>query len=354
MKLKLNKPYLTIALILFLIELWIAFFIKTGFIRYTFGDYLVVILMYVIIRGCTNLKIWTAALFVLVTAYGIELLQLTSFLSYFNLEDSFTAKLIFGSTFSISDLVAYTLGVVTVLFFEAENSKTAKYSTKLTQISTLFKAILSKIYSTRKKLIITIILICMALLIPNYLVAKCSENKTYYSSSKIPKNKVGLVLGAGKYTKRGTISLYYKYRVEAAAKLFKAKKIDYILASGDNGVEDYDEPTAFKNDLIALGIPEHKIFLDYAGFRTLDSVIRAKAVFGETSVTIISQRFHNQRAIYLAQHHGINAVGFNAKHAIKSGFFNKPIREYFARTKAVLDIIFNVQPKFFGKKVKIK
>lgn len=119
MKLQFNKNYLVLAHSLFLIELAIAFIIKTGFIRYTFGDYLVVILLYAIIRGCTNLSVRASSLVVLVIAYTIELLQLTPFLSYFNLQDSFTAQLIFGSTFNITDLVAYTLGILTILTFES-------------------------------------------------------------------------------------------------------------------------------------------------------------------------------------------------------------------------------------------
>lgn len=118
MTLQFNKPYIALAHTLFLIELAIAFIIKTGFIRYTFGDYLVVILLYAIIRGCTNLKVWVSALVVLLIAYGIELLQLTPFLTYFNLQDSFTAKLIFGSTFQVTDLLAYTLGIITILLVE--------------------------------------------------------------------------------------------------------------------------------------------------------------------------------------------------------------------------------------------
>ena len=117
-KLRFNKKYLVLAHSLFLIELAIAFIIKTGFIRYTFGDYLVVILLYAIFRGCTNLSVRASALVVLLIAYGIELLQLTPFLAYFNLQDSVTAKLILGSTFQFGDLVAYTLGIISVLILE--------------------------------------------------------------------------------------------------------------------------------------------------------------------------------------------------------------------------------------------
>lgn len=173
--------------------------------------------------------------------------------------------------------------------------------------------------------------------------------QVYDSVNAIPKNKVGLLLGTGKYAASGNINLFYKYRIDAVVKLYKAGKIEYILVSGDNSRKDYDEPTDFKKDLIAKGIPEDKIFLDYAGFRTLDSVVRAKEIFGQTSITIISQKFHNQRAIYIAKQYSINAVGFNAKDVYNSHF-----REYLARSKASLDLVFNVQPKFLGEKIVIK
>lgn len=123
MKLQFNKYYLGIAQFLFLVELAIAFTLKTGFIRHTFGDYLVVILLYAIIRGCTNMSVWASSLVVLLIAFGIEFLQLTPFLTYFNLQNSYTAKLIFGSTFQFTDLLAYTLGVVTVLLVEKSISR---------------------------------------------------------------------------------------------------------------------------------------------------------------------------------------------------------------------------------------
>ena len=185
----------------------------------------------------------------------------------------------------------------------------------------------------------------------NYVVTKNAEHKTFYDVSKIKKNKVGLVLGTSKYLKNGYINLYFQYRIDATVELYNQGKIDYIIVSGDNSRKDYDEPSDFKNELVKRGIPADKIFPDYAGFRTLDSVVRAKEIFGQTSITIISQKFHNERAIYLAEKHGISAIGFNAKDVnVNYGLLTKT-REYFARTKAFLDILFGVKPKFLGKKV---
>ena len=186
------------------------------------------------------------------------------------------------------------------------------------------------------------------------LVEKTASDKVFNSTEEIPYNKVGLFLGTGKILSNGRINLYYKYRIDAAVELFKAEKIDYILVSGDNSTKDYDEPSTIKEDLIKNGITANRIFLDYAGFRTLDSVVRCKEIFGQSSITIISQQFHNERAIYIAKRKDIDAVGFNAQDVNVNYGFKTQIREKFARVKMVLDLIFGKKPKFLGEKIKIK
>jgi len=205
-----------------------------------------------------------------------------------------------------------------------------------------------------KWMFVVVAFLMLSILLSNYLIEKNAENKVYSSAIKIPHNKVGLVLGTSKYLSNGNVNLYYKYRLQAAVKLFKSNKIDFIIVSGDNSRKDYDEPSDFKNDLVLAGIPEHKIFLDYAGFRTLDSVVRVKEIFGQESVTVISQPFHNERAIYLAEHFDIKIVGFNAK-AISGRYgLRVKLREYLARVKVFVDVLLGVQPKFLGKKIIVK
>jgi len=186
------------------------------------------------------------------------------------------------------------------------------------------------------------------------LVEKSASDKVFNSTKEIPHNKVCLFLGTGKILSNGRINLYYKYRIEAAAKLYKAGKVDFILVSGDNSTKDYDEPSTIKADLIEKGIPSSKIYLDYAGFRTLDSLVRCQEVFGQNSITIISQQFHNERAIYIAKRKNIDAVGFNAKDVNVHYGFKTRLRERFARVKMVLDLIFGKKPKFLGEKIEIK
>jgi SanA protein len=210
------------------------------------------------------------------------------------------------------------------------------------------------IYKLIKIFLFFIIVSVFSIFLSNKLIDKNAQGKVYSETKNIPKNKVGLLLGTSKFLRNGQINLYYKYRLNAAIKLFKSNKIDFIVISGDNGSKNYDEPTDFKNDLIKAGIPENKIFLDFAGFRTLDSVVRVKEIFGQNSVTIISQQFHNERAIYLAEHFDIKAIGFNAKGLSGTYGLKVKLREYLARVKVFVDIIFNVEPKFLGKKIEVK
>lgn len=199
-----------------------------------------------------------------------------------------------------------------------------------------------------------VVLGVVALVSTNYWVIYTAKEDVYSKINDLPKNKVGLLLGTSKYMAKGGINLYYAYRIDAAVALFKAGKIDYILVSGDNGSEYYDEPTTFKDDLIKRGIPEDRIVLDFAGFRTLDSVVRAKEVFGQDAFTIISQKFHNERAIYLAKNFKIDAIAFNAKDVGNLYGLRTRGREYLARVKASIDVLFNVQPKFLGEKIQIE
>lgn len=210
----------------------------------------------------------------------------------------------------------------------------------------------------RKKLLrigfILFIIPCLALLICNYIIDAFAEGKTYHRTTAIPKNTVGLLLGTSKKIKGGQPNPYYSNRILAAVALYQAHKIDFVLVSGDNGTIYYNEPTTMKKDLIAQGVKAEHIFLDYAGFRTLDSMVRAKAVFGLDSVTVISQKFHNERAIYLAEKKGLKAIGFNAADIPLELGIQVQFREYFARVKVFLDVAFQVQPRFYGDKIRIE
>jgi SanA protein len=165
---------------------------------------------------------------------------------------------------------------------------------------------------------------------------------------------VAVVLGVSARQANGRANLFFLPRMEAASALFKAGKVKALIVSGDNGSQGYDEPTEMKRVLVQMGVPEEWIVCDYAGFRTLDSVVRAKEVFGQSQMIFVSQRFHNVRAIYLARAFGIEAWGLNAADVPVALSVKTFLREKLACVKAVLDVnVLGTRPKFLGEKVAV-
>lgn len=197
-------------------------------------------------------------------------------------------------------------------------------------------------------------LVCVGLVVAviamcNFSVIHSAKGRTYDNIDDIPYRKVGLVLGTTPRAKHGNVNYYYKTRMNAVAELYFANKISYIIASGDNHKRNYNEPVEMRNSLIAMGIPESAIFLDYAGFRTYDSMVRAKKVFCQDSVTVISQLWHNKRAIFIANHRDLDAIAYNAKDSrFRRSYIKMHVREMLSRVKAVFDVYTNKQPKFLG------
>ncbi len=183
------------------------------------------------------------------------------------------------------------------------------------------------------------------------------SGKVYHSAEDMPDFKVGLLLGTRPEV-AGWPNLYFTSRVDAAATLYRKGKIRNIIVSGDNGRKDYDEVTAMRNALIEKGIPEKNIYSDYAGFRTLDSVIRAKEIFQVRELIVISQEFHCRRALFIARGHGIAAIGFAAADPGDNSpayRLKMECREILARTAAVVDVfILGRGPRFLGEKIEIK
>lgn len=188
----------------------------------------------------------------------------------------------------------------------------------------------------------------------NVRVETVAKERIYTSVETIPYNKAALLLGTNPLNRWGRPNSYFTNRIKTASELYHAGKVDYIIASGDNHTKEYDEPTAMRDSLMAHRVPEDRIILDFAGFRTLDSVVRAKEVFGCDSLTIISQADHNARALYLAEANGIEAVAISAP--LRAGRWVRTrlaIREWLARDKMMLDIWFGKQPHFLGERIEI-
>ena len=193
----------------------------------------------------------------------------------------------------------------------------------------------------------------MGILLANIWIVFSTENKNFYILQDMPSNDVGLVLGTSKAVHGGKENMFFKYRMEAAARLYKEGKVKFLILSGNHDSVFYNEPNDMKKALMSLGVPENVMTLDFAGFRTYDSIIRCKEVFNQHKFTIISQPTHNARALFLAKELGIDAVAFAAQD-VPSGY-KTYIREYLARPKAVLDVYLLDRSQYSSKKdIKVK
>lgn len=187
--------------------------------------------------------------------------------------------------------------------------------------------------------------VCLALmLICNQIVVSNAEGKVFSNIDSIKYNKAGLLLGTTPQARITKVKNYFFiYRIDAAEQLYRAGKIEKILISGDeNSLDGINEPECMRDSLVARGIPSSDIILDGKGYRTINSVINANKKFGLKSFTIISQEFHNERALYQAEHLGLdvdNLQAYNAKMPTSRRAYLTSIREYFARVKMFWDLM---------------
>lgn len=195
------------------------------------------------------------------------------------------------------------------------------------------------------------ILVAGFIITSHMVITNGAKGFIYNEANEVPSTDVALILGTSRYTTQGATNLFFKYRIQAVVKLYKAGKIKHIIVSGDNSVSSYNEPREMRKALVKEGIPYESITLDFAGFRTLDSVVRCKEVFDQDHFIIISQQFHIERALFIAKKFDIHATGFAAQDPPEKYSFKTTVREYFARTMAIIDLyILHTQPKFLGKK----
>ncbi len=202
---------------------------------------------------------------------------------------------------------------------------------------------------------VTLFLTGVILLYANWKIPHDTQSFIYNDIGNIPSQKTALVLGASKSLRNGSPNPYFTNRIQAAKDLYDAGKVKAFVVSGDNGRSTYNEPDDMRNALVERGVPDSIIYLDYAGFRTLDSVVRMNKIFGQDSFIVVSQQFHNERAIFLAQYYGLTAYGYNAKDVGLGRISYKTIlREKFARVKVFVDILLNKKPKFLGEPIEIR
>lgn len=169
----------------------------------------------------------------------------------------------------------------------------------------------------------------------------------------IPTERVGLVMGTASGSRSGGANLYFVNRMNAAAELYHSGKVEHLLLSGDNRYLNYNEPKAMRKALMASGVDSTHITLDFAGFSTFDSVVRAKKVFGLSRFTVISQRFQNERALWIADQFGIDAIGFDAEEVGAYATMYTWVRERGARLKMWYDLCSGAEPHFLGEPITI-
>ena len=185
----------------------------------------------------------------------------------------------------------------------------------------------------------------------NAYVKSTTKKYIYYSLKKFPKNDVGIIFGAG--IKGDQPSKYLKDRLDAGISLYKAKRINKILLSGDNGRDEYDELTVMKNYCFSHGVDTTKIFIDYAGFDTYSTMYRARHIFKIKKATLISQEYHLNRAIYIGQKLGVKSVGYSANSGEYLGYKYVTFREYGSVFKSFWDVLRNREPHFLGNPINI-
>ncbi|ARK13746.1 SanA/YdcF family protein [Fibrivirga algicola] len=192
----------------------------------------------------------------------------------------------------------------------------------------------------------------LVILLCNWWVVYSTKSQIYFDLNKLPANDVGLVLGTSKYVKNGNENLFFRYRMEATARLWKEGKVKFLILSGNNDSEFYNEPEDMQKALLKLGVPSDVMIPDYAGYRTFDSILRCKEVFKQHHITIISQNFHNARALYIGNYEGINGVAFAAQDVPDGYSLKTLVREYMARPLAMLDVHFlRPQPETGNKRL---
>jgi SanA protein len=188
----------------------------------------------------------------------------------------------------------------------------------------------------------------------NIWVVKSTEARVFQDTDQLKDHRVALVLGTSHKLVGGGANPFFDHRMDRAAELYKLGIIDHFIVSGDNRTKFYNEPSEMRKALVARGVPSRAITLDYAGLRTLDSVVRSREIFGQNKILIITQSFHSYRALFISDYYGIDAIAMGAEEPELESAFKVRIREYFARTKAVLDLyLFKTNPHHLGEKEEI-
>jgi SanA protein len=197
----------------------------------------------------------------------------------------------------------------------------------------------------------SLLLVLTFIIFTNVWVIRSTAPRIYEDVNDLPADRMGLVLGTSHKLMDGSPNPFFEQRITAAAELYNLQKIRHIIVSGDNRTKYYNEPHEMQKALIIKGVPRKAITLDYAGLRTLDSVVRSKEIFEQDQITIITQPFHAYRALFISESYGLDAVAYLIEEPAITFSIRVRLREYIARTLAVMDLyILKTGPKHLGEK----
>jgi len=205
----------------------------------------------------------------------------------------------------------------------------------------------------RVKIIVVgfIIFIFLFVVICNVWIVAATQHRIFDTIESVPHRNVALVLGTSRKLSDGSPNPFFNNRIETAYQLYKNGKADHIIVSGDNRSKYYNEPAEMRKALIAKGVPSNDITLDFAGLRTLDSIVRCKEIFDQESITIITQSFHSYRALFISQYYAMDAIVMVADEPEALQSAKVIVREVLARPLAVLDLyLLNTAPRHLGEK----
>lgn len=207
----------------------------------------------------------------------------------------------------------------------------------------------------RKGVLVMLASFALLLLITNIWVVNSTSDKVYSEAHSLPTNDVAVVLGTSHKLVSGQPNPFFEYRIKMAVTLYETGKAKHFIVSGDNRTRYYNEPLEMKKALVRNGVPDSVITLDYAGLRTLDTIVRCKEIFGQNTVTIITQPFHCYRALFISNYYDMDAVAVMTEDPNPESGVRVYVREYFARAIAVLDLyVFKTTPRHLGDKEPIK
>jgi len=207
----------------------------------------------------------------------------------------------------------------------------------------------------KKAVYVSIFSFLLLVVASNLWVVSSTAHNVFSDLSKLPDHRVALVLGTSNKTVGGRANPYFEERMETAAELYRMGKIDHLIVSGDNRSKYYNEPMEMRKALIKLSVPQTAITLDFAGLRTLDSIVRCKEIFGQSKIIIITQPFHSYRALFISHFYQLDAVAMVTDEDDEDYSLKVRLREYLARTKAILDLyILKTSPRFLGEKEQIE